>query len=447
MEPGIFLLKVLVLFFCYVPMAVFYYALLEPKYGFWKCARIFYAVALLFSLISRAIEPWTDIPLVAVPYMVFEIATTILVWKKLSYTKLPKLLLVFLIQFTIMAVGSAVGRVLYGVVMQPYGGAADDNSLLSMGITAFCQTMLYLLTVRVLQRVLKKQTGEPKWWAFIWVMAAEMVGVLLVAWLTFWSHESKLTFYLINFGYILVCAFADWYLFRTFQSMVKNAELEQEMMLLNQQQALQRDAYLNMNEQISQLRRIRHDHTNALTTIDALLDTGDTAGARAFIASLEALARKKTYGTQTGSQIVDAVLSNKWQAAAEKDISFSAEMLWPKEVCVSDADLMSLFSNLLDNAIEYCEKLPEGQPREIRVSTVLQGKMLLIDVGNTYLGDVPPEIDARVTSKPDARLHGFGLGIVRRIAESYGGAVSAACSDGMLHLRVLLCIGATEPAV
>ena len=447
MELGSYLLKVLFLFVSYIPLVVFYYALLEPKYGFWKCARVFCAVALLFSLITQAIEPWYDIPWVVAPAMGFEIVTTIFVWKKLSYTKLPKLLLVYLVQLAVLAIGNAAGRVLYGMAVKTYGGILYENSLLALTFNALCESTLYLLMTRVLQRVLKKQTGEPKWWAFIWVMAAEMVGVLLVAWLTFWSHESKLTFYLINFGYILVCAFADWYLFRTFQSMVKNAELEQEMMLLNQQQALQRDAYLNMNEQISQLRRIRHDHTNALTTIDALLDTGDTAGARAFIASLEALARKKTYGTQTGSQIVDAVLSNKWQAAAEKDISFSAEMLWPKEVCVSDADLMSLFSNLLDNAIEYCEKLPEGQPREIRVSTVLQGKMLLIDVGNTYLGDVPPEIDARVTSKPDARLHGFGLGIVRRIAESYGGAVSAACSDGMLHLRVLLCIGATEPAV
>ena len=71
--------------------------------------------------------------------------------------------------------------------------------------------------------------------------------------------------------------------------------------------------------------------------------------------------------------------------------------------------------NLLDNAIEACEKI-EGD-RVIRVSAVLK-QSFLFSVRNTTL---PVEIknDTIQTTKPNASLHGFGLSNIKLILNKY----------------------------
>ncbi len=82
-------------------------------------------------------------------------------------------------------------------------------------------------------------------------------------------------------------------------------------------------------------------------------------------------------------------------------------------------DISTLFGNALDNAIEACEKLPQGQ-RLVTVKTGRVRDMLLILVENTMDPQAPAH--AR-TTKGDTFRHGYGLANPRRTAEGYGGHV------------------------
>ena len=77
--------------------------------------------------------------------------------------------------------------------------------------------------------------------------------------------------------------------------------------------------------------------------------------------------------------------------------------------------MVTVLANLLDNAIEACEKI-EGD-RVIRVSAVLK-QSFLFSVRNTTL---PVEIknDTIQTTKPNASLHGFGLSNIKLILNKY----------------------------
>ena len=52
------------------------------------------------------------------------------------------------------------------------------------------------------------------------------------------------------------------------------------------------------------------------------------------------------------NQIADVVLSSKAGEAAGRGIRFTVSAPLPPELPVEDVDLMSLLSNLLDNALE-----------------------------------------------------------------------------------------------
>ena len=79
------------------------------------------------------------------------------------------------------------------------------------------------------------------------------------------------------------------------------------------------------------------------------------------------------------------------------------------------SDMVVLFSNLLDNAIEACEKV-DGN-RVIRVSVVLK-RSLLFSIRNTTL-PVKIKNDTIQTTKPNASLHGFGLSNIKLILNKY----------------------------
>ena len=75
-------------------------------------------------------------------------------------------------------------------------------------------------------------------------------------------------------------------------------------------------------------------------------------------------------------------------------------------------------SNLLDNAVRGCRAAAEDLPRSITLHEGLKNSRLILRCENTCPeGTRPPDGD------PDtlASEHGWGLGILRRIAEDGGG--------------------------
>lgn len=165
-------------------------------------------------------------------------------------------------------------------------------------------------------------------------------------------------------------------------------------------------------------RRQVHDFRAHLEVLRQMLDRQQYDAARAY---LQAAAQQTGQDVLVccGHPALDALFNTKAAAAAEKkiDIRFTVSDL--SALPFDPADLTVLLANLLDNAIEACERC-EGE-RCIEVGAVGQGEGLLFSVRNTsrpveLAGDAAP-----ATTKPDPALHGFGLDNVKAILKKYGG--------------------------
>lgn len=113
--------------------------------------------------------------------------------------------------------------------------------------------------------------------------------------------------------------------------------------------------------------------------------------------------------------ILDALFNTKATEAIQKGIEIDFELNDLSTLPFDVSDMVVLFSNLLDNAIEACEKINSN--RVIRVSAVLK-QSFLFSIRNTTL---PVEIknDTIKTTKPNAHLHGFGLSNIKLILNKY----------------------------
>ena len=96
-----------------------------------------------------------------------------------------------------------------------------------------------------------------------------------------------------------------------------------------------------------------------------------------------------------------------------------------------------MLSNLLDNAIEACEKVQEE--RIIRLKLVREEKEMVVSVQNRV--NEPVHIDQNgiiPTIKRDKRNHGIGLRNVQRVLDKYQGMGRKRYEDGWFYYTAII---------
>ncbi len=98
-----------------------------------------------------------------------------------------------------------------------------------------------------------------------------------------------------------------------------------------------------------------------------------------------------------------------------------------------------ILQNLLQNAVEACEKVGVGE-RFIVLTGKRKGRFFLIEVKNSFVGKVVFGQDGLpvTTKKEDAPMHGIGLSNVHREAEKYMGEMEIKAENQTFSVVVLL---------
>lgn len=129
-------------------------------------------------------------------------------------------------------------------------------------------------------------------------------------------------------------------------------------------------AYQNklLEQQIAEVQNIyktmrgwRHDYHNHLQALKARLDMGQTAEARHYLDRLEEDLDGIRVLAETGNVSLDAILNAKLSLVLKREITLSFKAQVPQALTVSDIDLCVILGNLIDNALEACEKVPVGE--------------------------------------------------------------------------------------
>lgn len=173
-----------------------------------------------------------------------------------------------------------------------------------------------------------------------------------------------------------------------------------------------------------------HDLKNHMLTIERFLINKEYDKADGYMKTIQTAhveAGAYTY-KWTGIEIIDFILNYKKEAAEKKGISFIIDADLLKIEGMEEADLCALFGNLLDNAIEGCER--EDGKGEIHISIRRIREMLLIKAVNTCRNTPQYKGGVFFSSKKDKGLHGWGIKSMEMIAEKYGGTIRCEYKNG-----------------
>ena len=182
------------------------------------------------------------------------------------------------------------------------------------------------------------------------------------------------------------------------------------------------------------LRRFKHDIDNQLSTLDGYFLREDCAGGHAYIAALGERFQSISPSIDTGNLALDAILSTKLALMENKGIHCETRLQIPEKLPLDPLDICVIFGNALDNAIEACDRIKEGE-RRIDFSLVQYDKRMLCQIANTA-----PDRPAKGirTAKGDKENHGFGLDNLREALAKYDSVPEITWDDGHFTLDFII---------
>lgn len=183
------------------------------------------------------------------------------------------------------------------------------------------------------------------------------------------------------------------------------------------------------------MRGWRHDYHNHMQSVKAYLAMDSLEEARAYLDALEQVLDEINLLFNTGNINADAVLNAKISLAIKKGIQVDYKAAVPKTLAVSDIDLCVVIGNLIDNAVESCEKVaPENQ--FIRLYIGIFQKQLYLSVSNATSETVRKFDEQYISTKRGN--HGHGLKRINKIVDKYGGFVNRKNEPGVFVTEILL---------
>lgn len=224
-----------------------------------------------------------------------------------------------------------------------------------------------------------------------------------------------------------------------FYYMVNMLEKESEMQrlrLLHEQTQNRMNLYQSMKERYEQQRRFFHDYKNQLSCIQGMIESGQTKEAMQYISGLNGSLGQGELCVNTNHVVVNVMLNRKYQEACEKGIVMAIVTGDLSNLTISEEAVVTLLGNLLDNAIEACEKLE--QDKVIQFKMVIEDKQLVLSIRNPVKEAVRIKDNRIVTSKRNKMQHGIGLLNVESVIRHHNGTSVLKCEDGWFSFAAMI---------
>ena len=227
----------------------------------------------------------------------------------------------------------------------------------------------------------------------------------------------------------IICSAYFYYRLCQIRKEQENIALQNELLAKNYQVA---------KESYESNARLYHDMGNHFSMIQSYLADGKVEEARTYLDRLGKDRAAYSVERFTGIEAVDYILSQKAELARQQNIETSIHAEYPKDCKIDPVDLCTILTNLLDNAMEACRKLPEASAKILSVTIRRINQFIIIQIANSCIEEPVISKGNFKTSKTDKRHHGWGMKNVRLAVEKYHGTMEYEYNKNMFIVSVML---------
>ena len=297
---------------------------------------------------------------------------------------------------------------------------------------------LFPLLLRLMERVsnLTIPSDNEKVWGIIW-LAPILVdfGTLLSTWSLAANEGSTFAYLFIRLfcfgsmvGFSLVLS-------ETLRQIVKNTSLTERSRMMDAQIALQEDAYHKLETQIRETKAARHDLRHHLTLVHSYLRAQEFQSLQEYLTEYIRSLPEERELLLCQNHAVNVITAHYVERARAAGIAVNVSLHVPQDIGICDTDLSILFGNCLENALEACGRITEGDPY-IRIASEYHGKMLIVLFENSFNGVVTYDGTEFRSSKRDG--HGIGISSAKAIVSQYRGIAKFEPTDFVFRVSIMM---------
>lgn len=215
---------------------------------------------------------------------------------------------------------------------------------------------------------------------------------------------------------------------------VKKLEKQRyELQLLNDHYKYQQDKYLEAVSVWNNIRKVQHDIKNHLIAIKGELDSNKFDECKQYVDLLIPQTENMGKLIQSDNTILDYLINSKLCSLENTQIIVSGVVGDLSDI--SDGDLVSIFGNIIDNAVEAVNGLTE---KRIELLFNRHEDNRIIVCKNTIENSVLQNNSELKTTKKDYASHGLGHIIVEETVHKLGGMIEYSEDSDMFVVQIIL---------
>lgn len=195
----------------------------------------------------------------------------------------------------------------------------------------------------------------------------------------------------------------------------------------------QKEYYEHLLNLESETRRFRHDINNHMLCVNALLSNNEYDAAKEYVQDICNKIGEMRKKISTGNNLVNAIVNDITVKYNKVELDWKG--LVPEELTISNMDVCTIFSNLLDNAFCAASKCDPGKV-DVTVKNVANS--LMITIKNNISEPVRMNKRGFITSKLDKKNHGIGTMNVNDCVKLHEGKVDYDYTDSYFSVDVVL---------
>lgn len=290
-----------------------------------------------------------------------------------------------------------------------------------------------LITVYLLlKHFVKEKFQSNRMKHYVLLILAGMAGLIYLAENTRRTFRFSIVMDWITFGLIMVLAVTVAVLFQK-----RRYEID-SLHFMEMRNKLLQENYQNLNQAYTANAKLYHDFNNHMNVLYQFLIRGDAGMAMQYLDNISEPVRETMKKTWTGNDVVDVVINSKLGKMEKEGIKAAVNVEFPGNTDILQNDVCTILSNLLDNAIEACEKNREASNKWIQITIRTINGMILFKIENGL--EVKPRFKnmEMITTKKNKAFHGWGMKSVGTAIKKYDGVMQYDVKENKFSVVVTL---------
>lgn len=292
------------------------------------------------------------------------------------------------------------------------------ENLVFIEVTVLSKLLLIYLVTVIKFLKLKMKFNIKEYSCMIFSILINLISATLIFSIIYKTTQSITNQFLDSI--IVVISISIWFfngcLMWLIIRFMKDSRLKAENKCIKENIALQYNYYLNMQHSQQKVRNLYHDMKNHMICIEKIYGEND------YIKGINKQLNEFTYIYNTNNIILDIILNDKRNICENKKIELIADINFKECNFIDITDVCSIFSNIIDNAIEACDKIENNKiEKKIRLKGTNVNRLYVLKCENTKLNKINKKNELFMTDKKDKFLHGVGIKSIKASVEKYNG--------------------------